>query len=260
MPTVHEPSAMSLYLSMSVNGAPLANGTGVVVGHSGKFWLVTAGHNITGRDAVTGELISQRTGAWPDAVAIRHTWMGQLGQWTDRVVPLFKDGQPIWLQHPSGPVVDVVAVPLLELDTVATIYAVNLDAPGLAELAVPDEVSIVGYPFNITSGEGFPVWTRGTIATELDFDHDELPMFLVDSRTRTGQSGAPVFWYSSHGMIPVRGGWKLNDGQNPPLTLLGIYSGRTDQHSDLGRVFKMSAVREVIEHGKPPDGVSPIEA
>jgi hypothetical protein len=58
------------------------------------------------------------------------------------------------------------------------------------------------------------VWSRGTIATELDFDHDDLPMYLVDSRTREGQSGAPVIWYSSRGQIPAQGGLMLSDGKS----------------------------------------------
>jgi hypothetical protein len=71
-------------------------------------------------------------------------------------------------------------------------------------------------------------------------------MFLVDSRTRRGQSGAPVFWYSSHGMIPVQGGWILN-GMNPPMSLLGIYSVRINEASDFGRVFKFRVIRETID-------------
>lgn len=140
----------------------------------------------------------------------------------------------------------MVALRLDDWPGTATLYPLALEAPGLAHLTVSDDVSIVGYPLGITGGEGLPVWSRGTIATELDFDHDGLPMFLIDSRTRPGQSGAPVMWYSSHGMIPVEGGWQLNDGTAPPLTLLGIYSGRINDQSDLGMVFTLAAVGEVL--------------
>jgi hypothetical protein len=224
------------------------------VRHADKDWLVTAGHNLTGRNAETGELLSEKTGATPDAVTLRLTWMGTLGQWTEITEPLYdSDEQPLWLAHPTGRRVDVAALSLTQLHPpTTTIYPWDLAVPPLAELTVPDDLSIVGYPFCLTSGEGFPIWSRGTIATELDFDHDGLPMFLVDSRTRQGQSGAPVLWYSSHGMIPVKGGWKLNDGKQPPLSFMGIYAGRISGDSDLGRVFKISAIAEVLEHGVRP--------
>jgi hypothetical protein len=82
----------------------------------------------------------------------------------------------------------------------ATIYAWNLDETGTAHLAVPDEVASSA---SLSASRAAPDSQFGTVATELDLEHDELPMFLIDSRTRRGQSGAPVFWHSSHGLIPV---------------------------------------------------------
>jgi hypothetical protein len=157
----------------------------------------------------------------------------------------------LWLEHPThGRKVDVVALEVPgDIPQAASINAWNLEQAGPAQLAIPDDVSIVGYPFGITGGSGFAIWSRGTVASELDFDHDKLPMFLIDSRTRRGQSGAPVFWYSSHGMVPVKGGWMLNDGKQPPMSLLGIYSGRINEQSDLGRVFRLSSIREILDGG-----------
>jgi V8-like Glu-specific endopeptidase len=252
MGTVHEPTAMAVHLKVKARGNELSIGTGFHVGHSGEFFLVTAGHNLTGRNYETGEPLSANA-ATPDSLSVRHTWVSTLGQWTEVKMPLFDaDGNAKWLEHPiGGAKVDVVALPVEDDHPGhATIYAWNLDGPILAELAVPDDVSIIGYPFGRQGGGGFAVWSRGTIATELDFDHDGLPMFLIDSRTRPGQSGSPVCWYSSHGLIPVKGGWRLNDGKNPPMTLMGVYSGRIDAQSDLGRVFTMSAIRDVLTGGK----------
>ena len=195
-------------------------------------------------------MLSKKTGATPNTVGVRHTWVDTLGQWTEVEMSLFDDeGRAQWFEHPvHGRMVDVVALEVpQDLPSVATIYAWNLEQAGPAQLTVPDDVSIVGFPFGITGGAGFAIWSRGTVATELDFHHDGLPMFLVDSRTRSGQSGAPVFWYSSHGLIPVKGGWMLNDGTNPPMSLLGLYSGRVNPQSDLGRVFTLTALREIID-------------
>ncbi len=243
---------MAVHLKMSARGNGLSVGSGLHVGYEGRFFLVTAGHNLTGRNYETGEPLSP-TGATPDSVSVRHTWVNTLGQWTEVDMPLFDDhGNAKWLEHPTHAAkVDVIALPVGDDHPGhATICAWNLDGPTLAELTVPDDLSIIGYPFGIQGGSGFAVWSRGTIATELDFDHDGLPMFLVDGRTRPGQSGSPVVWYSSHGLIPVKGGWMLNDGKNPPMTLMGVYSGRINAQSDLGRVFTMCAIREVITAGK----------
>jgi len=252
MGTVHEPTAHAVHLTMRARGNDLAIGTGFHVGYRGKFWLITAGHNFLGRDYLTGEVLSKTTGATPNTVGVRHTWVSTLGQWTEFAMPLFdREGCALWLEHPvHGRMVDVVALEVPDdRPQTATIYAWNLEQSGAAQLTVPDDVSIVGFPFGITGGSGFAVWSRGTVATELDFEHDGLPMFLVDSRTRRGQSGAPVFWYSSHGLIPVKGGWMLNDGKNPPMALLGLYSGRVSEQSDLGRVFTLESLREVIDGG-----------
>jgi hypothetical protein len=221
------------------------------VRHEGHLFLVTAGHNLHGRDYVTGQPLSD-TGAVPKSVVVRHTWVQTLGQWTSYEMPLYDtDGRALWLEHPvHRRMVDVVALPVPgDWPQSATIFPWDLSWPPLAELAVPDDVSIIGYPFGLSGAEGFAIWSRGTVATELEFDHDGVPMFLVDSRTRTGQSGAPVFWYSSHGLVPVKGGWMLNDGKQPPMSPMGIYSGRIHDQSDLGRVFRTSAIREVLVGG-----------
>lgn len=247
MGTVHHPSAMALHLTMSDLAGPISTGTGIVLSVGETNWLVTAGHNFTGEHPGTGERLNA-SGRRPTEVGIRSTWFDTLGQWTTVSRQLVdEEREPLWVEHPSlGRRVDVVALRLDEWPNTATLYPLAIEAPGLAHLTVADDVSIIGYPFGITGGEGFPIWSRGTIATELDFDHDALPMFLIDSRTRPGQSGSPVMWYSSHGMIPVEGGWQLNDGTAPPLTLLGIYSGRINDQSDLGRVFTVSAVRDML--------------
>jgi hypothetical protein len=40
---------------------------------------------------------------------------------------------------------------------------------------------------------------------------------------------------------------------SPPETFLGVYSGRINEESDLGYVWKASALRELIEAGVRAD-------
>jgi hypothetical protein len=93
------------------------------------------------------------------------------------------------------------------------------------------------------------IWSTGFIATELDVDYDDLPIFLVDCRTRSGQSGSAVIAFRTVGFV------RLMDGSMHNLTaavckLLGIYSGRIKKDSDLGMVWKAEAIQQLINSVK----------
>ena len=72
-----------------------------------------------------------------------------------------------------------------------------------------------------------------------------LPLFLVDSRTRPGQSGSPVIIYASGGMVAMENGDSAVFG-GPVERLLGVYSGRVNDQSDLGFVWKVQVVIDII--------------
>ncbi len=118
-------------------------------------------------------------------------------------------------------------------------------APAL-KVGGADGVSIVGFPFGMTGGGAFGIWTRGFIASEPEVDFNDLPSFLVDARTRPGQSGSPVIAYSDGGATPTADGGLAFFGR-PVTNLLGVYSGRLNEHSDLGLVWKIQAVRDILE-------------
>lgn len=273
------PSFKSLLLrtttpNLADAGAPdieVASGTGILTRRSGQMWLVTAGHVLTGINPITGE-VGNRFGAVPKHVQIRlpHTSAFWMHLWQKQ--PLYDfDGQPRWLQHPRGPLVDVVALPLTESAPIGhanvneaewgpwnTEEMIRLELPWALDvplapisLDVADELSVVGYPFGITGGAGLAIWTHGWIATELKFDHDDLPMFLLDARTRSGQSGAPVVFFSRSGQFPTGKGIAFGLGDHL-LRFMGIYSGRINEQSDLGRVFRADAVLDTLDSGVPP--------
>ncbi len=62
--TVLEPSFKSLFLSLRVNGTELATATGFLVQFSKGPLLITNRHNVTGRDNVTGEILSKKNGCY----------------------------------------------------------------------------------------------------------------------------------------------------------------------------------------------------
>lgn len=91
---------------------------------------------------------------------------------------------------------------------------------------VGDRVYIVGYPLQIgLEPTDPPVWISGSIATPPDREWNG-PRFLIDARTRHGQSGSAVIAYAA-----------AQGGLPPRHHLLGIYSGRIDEQADIGSVW-----------------------
>jgi hypothetical protein len=146
--------------------------------------------------------------------------------------------------------VDVVALELTDRSGIDT-YAHNpwTTDPAIA-FGVADRLSIIGFPFGITGGGALGIWVQGTVATEPGIDFNDLPCFLIDSRTRPGQSGSPVITYHAGGAVPMQDGGTAIFG-GPIEQFLGVYSGRITDQSDLGFVWKAAALRAILEAGVP---------
>lgn len=246
MVTVAEPSVRSLLIEMSFNGQSLATGTGFVVQKEESPFLITNRHNVTGLHQETGQALSQ-TGAVPDELHVVHNRKNRLGSWVSKTEPLYSEGQPRWIEHPIlGAKADFVALPFTELDDV-DLYSYDPTNPGADVMIQPaDVVSVIGFPFGVRAGGYLAVWATGFIASEPEVDFNNLPIFLVDCRTRPGQSGSAVITYRSGGLVANADGGQTAYG-GPVWRFLGIYSGRIRQESDLGMVWKASSVRELIE-------------
>jgi hypothetical protein len=63
--------------------------------------------------------------------------------------------------------------------------------------------------------------------------------------TRPGQSGSPVIYHSSGLILTSDGDLQLRTG--PTTRWLGVYSGRINEQSDIGMVWKAKAVAELID-------------
>ena len=106
-------------------------------------------------------------------------------------------------------------------------------------------MSVIGFPFGKSSGDGLPIWATGYMASEPNLDYEGKPVVLIDCRTRTGQSGSPVVSFRSDGVIghnQFQGTWTA-----PSSDFLGLYCSRINAESDLGVVWKCSAIKELVE-------------
>jgi len=222
----------------------LTQGTAFVLHHEGRWFLVTNLHVVTGQDPVTGK--PSGSAALPSTLAVWHNSSDGLGHWVGVNYKLYDaDGRAQWYEHPASKEWDMVALqiaPKAGLDYHP--YSFTDESKELA-LGPGSDLSIIGFPFGTASDGRFAIWSRATVASDPDLNYSNRPTFLVDSRRRPGQSGSPVV-LKTHGTTRYANG-TVAMGTGYEVQLFGIYSGRISPESDLGIVWKSSAIRELVE-------------
>jgi hypothetical protein len=264
---IAEPSVQALQLRLiSPGGSTLGPATAFLARSGNEYWLITNWHVLSGRNAETGDVMSA-TGATPVKTLVRFHSPAGLGSFTEVELPLVDDDErPLWLEHPQfGRQVDVAALRVPQgTDGISQItssdgfastvrplinfYAADLANPDPAGIfvSIGERLSVVGFPIG-EDVQGFPIWTQGFVASEPDLRYRSLPCFLIDSRTRQGQSGSPVFFYSASGQYPSAVGVTTLGLSQINSRLMGVYSGRINAESDIGRVWTTQAVIEVVD-------------
>lgn len=238
MAGTHPASRCTTPIEAYFDETSLGISTGFFYRKNEQDYLVTNWHVLTGKHPVTGKHLSS-TAAEPNVLKIwRHRTDGNRQVY---YLPLEQDDSPLWLQHHRhGTGVDV-AVLRIEPDDRFTSCSLNdqeeRPPPEFGPM-VGKEVFVLGYPFGQLALRLslYPIWKRASIATELDYLVEGLPMFLVDTATRSGMSGSPVVYVA---------------GQFQQF--MGVYSGRfgDDDLNDvqLGRVWRAPLVSEIIDLG-----------
>ena len=242
-------SLRPLFLEKKYEEQLLGTGTGfpVVEPSSGRAYLITARHNLTGRHAETGECLC-KAGGIPNRVSIhfhRNRMRGELAEF--KIVDYRledRSGRIAWVEHPKdGASADIAALPLT-FDEDVFLSPFDLIESHEREIGPADPVSVIGFPFGKTSGDGLPLWATGYMASEPNLSFEDKPILVIDCRARPGQSGSPVVSFRSDGIVghnPFQGAWTA-----PSSDFLGVYSGRINNESDLGIVWKRSSIRELI--------------
>lgn len=244
MTTISQPSVQSLLIEMAFGNQALSTGTAFVCESSKGPVLITNWHNLSGRNPQTKKPLSP-IAAIPDRIRIVHNRAGQLGQWLLKVESLTTNGQPRWIEHPTlGDKADFVALPLSDLQDVQ-LYPYDLVGGPAIAMNPAEAISVVGFPFGIQAGGSLAVWATGFVASEPQIDFNNLPLFLVDCRTRPGQSGSAVIAHRNGGSVSMQDGSTAIFG-GPVTKFQGIYSGRINDQSDLGMVWKASAIAQLV--------------
>lgn len=251
------PSTQALPITPRFGKTDLGSATAFVVLSSAKGpLLITNWHVVTGRNSETKIPVRADSGI-PDNLVVRFNKKNCLGVFVEQVVPIYDGhGDPLWFEHPvHGSAVDVVALPFQSNDEV-DLHPLNYTTevghdvlPEPIKWGASDAVFVLGFPFGYKGSGDLAIWSQGIIASEPDLDFRSCPRFLIDSRTRPGQSGAPVLFYRRGGGFIQLASGKAYMLHNSRTILLGVYSGRLNENSDLGTVWKSSSIAEIAEHG-----------
>lgn len=255
------PELASQYVeAIAPAGSVLGSATGFFVRDAERRpWLVTNRHVVTGRHWET-DSVDGYGGVAPSAIRVSVPMAGRFS-WTQVLIELGdEENQPRWREHPElGRAVDVVALPMPETEQVDIIeWPLGV---GIARHDLTDTLYVIGFPvgFDPVQAVGvFGVWTRASIAWQPRLDWRGLPCFLVDCRSRSGQSGSPAVFYANRltSFMGIDGHMRTG----PAWSLVGIYSGRIHKESDLGIVWKRPALEQIIASGVIPvaPSVSPL--
>lgn len=255
---INENSTKSFFIEIYCNNNKISTATGFEIQYTHKY-LITNWHVVSGRNFVTKECLDPNC-AIPDKLSITYKKYlpNEKFEWIKEEITLYdEDGNKRWIEHPIYKNnIDVIAIPLEKNPTVKH-YKEAYNINSNYKLNVTEPVFVVGFPLGYTinsKDEPHAIWTSGTVASDPDLDiiikDNNLPAFLIDSKTRQGQSGSPVIYYSESGFDP-----HYKDGKNigkavwgcPFMREIGIYSGRINKDSDLGYVWKWEVIKGILD-------------
>ena len=245
-----------------------SQGTGFFYKKGNRVYLITNRHVITERN-LENQILPNACGGIPTQLKYEPSVIidQELVEKCDitETLNLYDDDlNPIWLVHPSCRA-DIVAIPVPSTikkrnGTLVDIFCVNsIEMTENMMVFVADDVFVVGYPYGLTAGINSPlaVWKRATIASEPTKNYyvGARKTILIDTTTRSGMSGSPVFcrrvgeYSSTTGDIVV--------DCEVHCKFIGIYSNRIDgdrrDDSFLGVVWKKEMIDEIIDGRKLED-------
>lgn len=275
----------------------LSTGTAFLYTHSDQRYLITNWHNVSGRNFRDKSYMRSDKRV---PTTLKAKWATKLVGPPEVPEVLFvptihdvalytPDRKNVqWFEHPTlGSNCDVVAIPIVVPDVVPSFMhnSANLISRYKIPVLPGCVVFIIGFPQNLSVGFGLPIWKSGFIASEPHYDVSlggnlaptgglqqglNIPAFFVDSLTRSGMSGSPVF-ASYTGTWDTTDPYRAIDPDSPDfwsrsdvalgasaMAFVGIYSGRVpskEMEAALGICWREDVIRLICERkakGKHP--------
>lgn len=264
-------SGVTIKIDLFYNDIYITSATGFFIKKNKKLFLISNWHVFSGRNTYSGQPIH---GGIPNKFLIHFNSRIYSDNFLKKdavsqlmaELPIYnKEEIPLWLMHPKGQDIDIAAIEINFDALDIPHFDINNNFNFINE-RVGDDVFILGFPKGIAvHGNYIPIWKKGSIASEPSINYQDLPVFLIDASTRDGMSGAPVI-IEKAGAFANQNGMLFPEGGGPVSKLLGIYSGRitaknaarppsveAEEQLQLGKVWKLSAILDVLENGIPGD-------
>jgi hypothetical protein len=258
----------------------ISTGTAFFFQNKEEHFLITNWHNLSGRHFLTDKLLSSEKRRPTFIEAKFATKIDTNNSFTTiaKRIEIYKDLKPLWLEHPVlGSKCDVVAIKMNRPSTIAKNmhFASNI----ISKIKIPvkpgNTVFVIGFPKSLSVAFGLPIWKSGYIASEPFYNvtisgkiskvgglmnGTNLPAFFVDTQTREGMSGSPVFanyignWNTNRPyeeLHPDRPDfWESKEivlGENRH-EFVGCYSGRIGKQEEgaaLGLCWTKATIEEI---------------
>lgn len=276
----------------------ISTGSSFFYEYNNEWFLITNWHNLSGRHFLTKEPLSGNR--FPTYIKAKFSSYLSHGEVSEdnkfcikaHKIDIYRDYNPIWYEHPElKSKCDVVAIPLNRPETCPIFMhnAANL----ISKIRIPvkpgNPAFIIGFPKSLSVGFGLPLWKSGYIASEphysvtIDGDVSEigglsggidLPAFYIDSQTREGMSGSPIF-ASYTGNWDMTDPYNLLDPEEPNffnrddialgenrMEFIGCYSARIGKNiegASLGLCWSIEAIDDICKSkqtGKNPQVIN----
>lgn len=172
---------------------PTGWGTGFIVNHKNKTYLITNYHNVSNKD-VFGRL--QHDKGEPNQMNVFLHW-GGLGKYKMVTINLIGSGKHLYHKYISdGSIADVVAI---EIEIPKECQYISVDTNLSIEAKIGSNLLYVGYP-EFPTGMPLPLTGMGTRIENQEASNNlkmntSIPYFLFDPTPVKGFSGSPVFYY-----------------------------------------------------------------
>lgn len=210
------------HLRCSKKGAAAGSGSGFFYEHDDNLFLITNRHVV----------IDEDTGHYPDELVLRlHTTPNDISQSADLRLPLYQGPFRVWKQHPAGPEVDVVAVPLAKADVAGRFFVRAFGkanhVPDDVDIAIGEDVQVMGYPLGFHDEvHNLPLIRNATIASVYPVPFRGHPFVLIDARLHRGTSGSPVLTKPTSILQKTDGSTAMLSGT--ATYLVGVHSASLD--------------------------------
>jgi hypothetical protein len=224
VPTIDPFSAATRPLELLSDTDMLGVATGFIWKQetSQQLFLITNWHVVSGINPFTRQHTS-KSGHIPKSLRIHFIPKGRLGSRIAKSISLYDGNGPIWIIHPSHyELVDIVAIPLAD-DPQIDIWPINALSTAPLAVRIGFDVFILGYSYGIGI-DGFPIWKRGSIASEPTAAAYGQQFIFVDTASRPGMSGSPIILRATNTAEMEDG--SVNMFLGDATRFLGVYSGR----------------------------------